>query len=56
MTLKKMVEVILDRRDKSKKPRSLAPFRLGELFFPVPRSENKAVRFWPEYFRQGSTS
>jgi hypothetical protein len=55
VSLRDIVEAILDQHDKEA-TRLSAPFRLGEIFFPIPRSENKALRFWPEYFRQGSTS
>jgi hypothetical protein len=54
VSLRDIVEMILDRRDKE--ATRLSPFRLGEIFFPVPRSENRALKFWPQYFRERVTS
>jgi hypothetical protein len=55
MTLKEMVEVILDRRDRGV-PKPSTPFRLGDLFFPIHRERNLALRYFPQYFRERMTS
>ena len=51
MTTRELVRTITNRL----KPGTVlkdAPVRLGAIFWPVSRSQNLAVKFWPQYFRR----
>jgi len=52
VSLRDVVEAILDRHSRPGAKKTSEPFKLGILFFPVPRSENKAVRYFPQWFRR----
>jgi hypothetical protein len=51
VTLRDIVETIMDRREQRPPKPWTPPFRLGEIFFPISRSENLALPHFPQWFR-----